>query len=153
MSVLDSASVYADSGNLLQTDDIDGLSSGGGGGHGGTGTFQLYFFLFLLNIPKGGGVGGIAHDSVYAPTRVGGHGGTSGTYGIDGAGGGTIKLNVTQTLTIGGTISANGGKGTTTVGGGAGGAVWITCSIMEGKGSILANGGAAGVGSGRYYIY
>jgi len=80
---------------------------------------------------------------------------TFGSGGGQGAGGGAIKLNASSTITINGTVSANGGYGT---GSGAGGSVWIIGNSILGSGDILANGGesaywGAGGGGGRVAIY
>jgi hypothetical protein len=74
-------------------------------------------------------------------------GGGYASYG--GSGGGAIHLNAAGTLTVNGTISANGATGGTYsgsygAGGGAGGSIWLTANEMVGNGIIRANGGAGG---------
>ena len=73
-----------------------------------------------------------------------------------GYGGGAIKLNVsgTLTVTVGGTISANGNQGQNNTGGwndyggggGSGGSVWIITNTLTGTGKIQAIGGVGGYG-------
>jgi hypothetical protein len=87
-----------------------------------------------------------------------GSGGNS--YGSSqGGAGGAVKFVVSGTLTVNGTISANGLSG-----GyypppcGAGGSVWIDCGTLAGSNTIAANGGAIGYptigsGGGRVAIY
>jgi hypothetical protein len=99
-----------------------------------------------------GGIGGdgiaAAHGSTYgsvsAPTALGSGGAYnwSGRTTLGGTGAGAIKLNVTDTLTVDGTVSADGGRyigGRT--GGGSGGSVWIDALTLAGSGSITADGG------------
>ena len=54
------------------------------------------------------------NDSVTAPLIKGSGGGLSGAYNVGGAGGGLVQLNVTETLSVDGRISADGfiGSGT-----------------------------------------
>ena len=114
--------------------------AGYGGGYGG----------------YGGGGAGQPYGSAEKPTQPGsgGYRNSDGpfSYQEGGNGGGVIILNVTNTLTISGAISANGanGAGWTTHGrgggGGSGGSIWITANTITGSGTIRANGGAAGCG-------
>jgi hypothetical protein len=128
---------------------------GGGGGHGGA--------------------GGISYDSVTsatyglntAPVLFGSGGGAAGTAG--GIGGGKVRLDVTGTLTVNGSISANGSAGGYSPGGvagggGSGGSVYISTGILAGSGSIDADGGdggnstantqdGSGGGGGRIAVY
>ena len=105
----------------------------GGGGHGGLGGAGNNGCYSVS--------GGAAYDSVLQPTLTGsGGGGYNGASG--GAGGGAIRLNVGGTLTVEGTLSANGlpaawGQG----GGGAGGSLWLTAGTLAGTGGISVNGG------------
>jgi parallel beta-helix repeat protein len=115
----------------------------GGGGSGGTG---------------GDGrdsAGGPTYGLIYEPTALGSGGGG----GIAGRGGGAAKLNVTNTLTINGTISANGTQGLGNYAGGSGGSIWLICNTLAGAGSIAADGGdganttyPGGGGGGRIHI-
>ncbi|MEQ9095042.1 MAG: immunoglobulin domain-containing protein [Phycisphaerales bacterium] len=131
-------------------------SAGGGGGHGGLGGNS-----------NTGGAGGASYGSIYEPTTFGSGGGTD----IGGSetgrhGGGALKLVVGGTLTIDGTIAANGfgdDDDNLESGGGAGGSVWIDAAAVEGvSGQVSTSGGdgevrdsvqsGAGAG-GRVAIY
>ena len=91
-------------------------------------------------------IGGRAYGDLYEPTMFGSAGG--GEYG--GRGGGRIWLNVTDTIQIDGTISANGGSGETVLGklsgGGSGGSIWLHCNTVTGFGMIQAAGGQGSFG-------
>ncbi len=132
--------------------DCNWYQNGGGAGHGGNGGSS-----------NTGEAGGAAYGSISAPVTTGSAGG-SGSYtsciaGTGGAGGGAIKLNVSGTATINGTISANGTAGTQANnwgGGGSGGSIWIIADTLEGTtGVIRVNGGtgaasySGGGGGGR----
>ncbi|HTM68617.1 MAG TPA: fibronectin type III domain-containing protein [Candidatus Binatia bacterium] len=141
--------------------DGTGLSSGGGtgtstgtagggahGGDGGDGSTD----------PNSGGN---ANDSVIAPTGLGGAGGDDPNNGPNptAPGGGSVKLSAPGgTITIAGTITANGTAGDNSDdGGGAGGSVWIDANTIAGAGTIRALGGAnfgngGGGGGGRIAI-
>ncbi len=105
---------------------------GGGGGHGGYGA-------------AGGGTtayGGQTYGNVTAPVDPGSGGGCYPPYGRGGAGGGTIRLNVTGMLLLNGTISADADDGLAEgSGGGSGGSVWLTVGTLAGSGSVSADGG------------
>jgi hypothetical protein len=118
---------------------------GGGGGHGGAGGNGYNFAAS----------GGAAYNAVMTNTPLmkgSGGGGGYGTYG--GAGGGVLQFNVGGTLTVNGTISANGQNGFNYSGnygggGGAGGSIWIRANTLTGAGIIRANAGAgAGTSAG-----
>lgn len=66
-----------------------------------------------------------------------------------GAGGGAIKLFVSGTTLLNGSLSANGldGNGEATDGG-AGGSIWLDTGVLEGSGTIKVNGGAGRNGYG-----
>ncbi|MCX6878255.1 MAG: C-type lectin domain-containing protein, partial [Verrucomicrobia bacterium] len=70
--------------------------------------------------------------------------------GVGGSGGGTIHLRVAGSTTLEGVISANGGDGWATAGGGSGGSLWLETGTLAGAGAMSANGGngANGCGSG-----
>ena len=110
-------------------------ASSNGGGYGGVGgTYST-------------GVAGPAYGSATVPTAIGSGGGTS-------AGGGAIKLAVTNTLTVNGRLSADGTNVIANQYAGSGGSLWITASTLAGSGTISANGGGyatarAGGGGGR----
>jgi hypothetical protein len=124
-------------------------AGGNGGGHGGYGK----------NEGSSSGGGGI-YGSYLNPNTYGssGGGGSNMCCGrITGSGGGVIQLNVGNTLTINGTLSANGGNANGRGGGGAGGSMNVSTYNLEGNPFISANGGngvsnAGGGGGGRVSI-
>ena len=69
---------------------------GGGGGYGGNGADSTV-----------GASGGGAYGSVLLPSDLG-SGSGNGAWGLGGSGGGAIELSVAQTLTLNGTITADG---------------------------------------------
>jgi len=76
-----------------------------------------------------------------------------------GAGGGAVRIAASDTVTIDGTITANGAAGPVSWGSrGSGGGIYITCRTFRGTGTIRANGGEhngesyAGGGGGRIAI-
>jgi hypothetical protein len=124
--------------------------NGGGGGFGGPG-----------GAGAGGAPGGVTYGSAQQPSSSGSAGGVAvmGDPNLS-QGGGVIKLDVSGTLTINGSVSANGDAGFFPgAGGGAGGSVWLTAGTLSGQGVISANGGAGqgevggGGGGGRIAIY
>jgi hypothetical protein len=125
-------------------------SYAGGGGYGGTGGPGYY-----------GSIGGGTYGSQTQPVDLGSAGGTGvGQAGT--AGGGALQLTVGGSLTVNGSISANGTslsayghQGT-----GSGGSIWLTAGTLQGMGTISANGGnnssyddGGGGGGGRIAIY
>lgn len=119
-----------------------GAGHGGRGGHGS-------------NLP------GDVYGSADTPDRLGSGGGPSTTTpgtGRGNAGGGALILEVGGTLTVTGTLSANGARGTGRTGGGSGGSVWLKTAVLAGNGVISADGGLADVtysgggGGGRIAI-
>jgi len=69
-----------------------------------------------------------------------------------------VKLVVSGTLTVNGTISANGlSNNYIDPPGGAGGSIWINCGALAGTNTIAANAGVNtsvyGSGGGRIAIY
>ncbi len=124
-----------------------------GGGHGGQG-----------GNGNGTSVGGASYGNANTPITFGSGGGHGWNGGIGGAGGGALRLMVSDTLTLNGVISANGFNGNAYFGaggGGAGGSIWVTANTLTGNGTIRANGGdgansygvAGGGGGGRIAIY
>ncbi|HCE66252.1 MAG TPA: hypothetical protein DER40_01640 [Geobacter sp.] len=80
-----------------------------------------------------------------------GSGGSCGDYGrIGGNGGGLINITASEALVVNGGILANGGAGSTdqNPGGGSGGSISINTSLLQGLGTIAANGGGYEVGGG-----
>ncbi|MFH1183181.1 MAG: fibronectin type III domain-containing protein [Candidatus Moraniibacteriota bacterium] len=137
-------------------------SSGSGDGGGGSGGAANPFS------GAGGGYGGHGENNDYTggssyganitqPTELG-SGGGSGRYNgyVDGgAGGGAVKIVATGTVTVTGSVTANGTNGVEVYlfssGGGSGGSIWIQAATLAGSGSITANGGISlygGTGGG-----
>ena len=119
-----------------------GTIFGGGGGYGGRGSDVF------------GASGGLTYPMIPALGSGGGRGGSS----PGGSGGGAIDLEVTGTLTVNGSILANGGDGQLDGGAGSGGSAWLRVGTLAGSGTILANGGDApnpnsgGGGGGRIMV-
>jgi hypothetical protein len=109
-----------------------------------------------------GGMGGAglngsaasAYGTIYEPLALGSGGGGFNA----GRGAGAIKLTVANTLTIDGSVSADGGRGLDDYAGGSGGSLWLVCTTLAGEGTISADGGdyggnyAGGGGGGRIHI-
>lgn len=112
-------------------------ASGCGGSHGGKGGGCVHD----LN----GTFTAAAYGSLdYAPTMgYGANGGTDTDIGT-GAGGGRITLSVTNTATIAGRVSADGGRGGEGGGGGGGGRIAITADTITYSGQVTARGGGGG---------
>ncbi|UYL09042.1 hypothetical protein B9G69_000440 [Bdellovibrio sp. SKB1291214] len=129
-----------------------GTGGGGGGGYGGAGAAS-----------NQGQAGGGTYGSSTAPVDLGSGGGSNSSRGYGGAGGGAIKLVITNTLTIGtgGSLVADGGSYSIgRGGGGSGGSIWIiTRNISSVTNGITAKGGngesgyGGGGGGGRIAIY
>lgn len=141
---------------------VGGLASGGGSGgsHKTLGAAGA----------AGGGTAGAAPTMTYdseanfKTTMTGGAGGGNTqddaniSYGSDvpgGGGGGVLRISSGGTITISGTISANGGSGDSGLGdsggggGGAGGAIFLECEDQINlTGTISATGGAGGTKAG-----
>lgn len=121
-----------------------GAKSNSGGSYGGLG-----------GLGSGNQSSGIAYGDLRAPGLPG-----AGPGGGAGRGGGAVRLDITGTATINGAVRANGTYGT--VGGGAGGSVWISAQTLAGQGMVEAKGGAgetccgygaAAGGGGRIAVY
>ena len=123
----------------------------GGAGYGGEGGDSTY-------------PGGSTYGDLYQPDDLGSGGGNRNVSG--GKGGGAIRLQVTGTLDLDGTISVDGGDGGESYGGagaGSGGSIWITAGTFEGSGTLAAEGGEGGQsgihpdggggGGGRIAVY
>ena len=119
-----------------------------GGTHGGVG---------------GKGVSGVVmrreYDSVSAPFLAGSSGGVGGwNAGRASAGGGVVRVEATGTVTLDGTITANGVSGDNfrASGGGAGGSVYISArrfvaegGVVSASGGVSRNDAQCGGGGGR----
>ncbi|MFL6248273.1 MAG: Ig-like domain-containing protein, partial [Thermoanaerobaculia bacterium] len=110
-------------------------SRGSGGSHIGLGGFD--------NGAGPTGTYGAAFGSVKAPVEFGGGGG----YGTGTTGGGRLRLNAGTSITIDGSLLANGAE-PASGGGGAGGSVWISAARVAGEGSIQARGARPGSAPG-----
>ena len=136
-------------GSCVDGNSNNGTPGGSFGGKGQNGGSYLY--------PSSNGYG-----TAFAPTEMGSGGaaGGTGSPAFDcggGAGGGSIRINA-NSISITGSILANGQGGQKYAsGGGAGGTIAITTQSISGNGSISANGGAGtayggGAGSGGRVI-
>ena len=117
--------------------------------------------LVKLLAPSHGGYGGrllhverwypnlLPYDDPSAPEQPGSSGGSN-EYGYGGHGGGAVKIEASGTVTVNGSILADGrncssfgGSGNTSNHGqpGAGGSICITCASISGSGVIRAAGG------------
>ncbi len=122
-----------------------GWYNSGGGGYGGAGG-------------SGNGAGGIAYGSDEFPVDLGSAGGTSDNGSNYGHGGGAIRINVDNTFTQEGLVSAIGHNGDADFGGGAGGSILINTYRLMGDGLFRADGGptdgySGGGGGGRIAVY
>ncbi len=129
-----------------------GLSASGfgsGGGYGGAGGASI-------TVP-----GGPAYGVVQTPAERGSGGGGGSVPTLGGSeGGGAVRLSVGDTLTVDGTISADGNPGLQDgSGGGSGGSLWVTAGTITGSGLLSAEGGSGeyfgggGGGGGRIALY
>lgn len=127
------------------------VSGRGWGDRAGTGTSRAYGPGGNVGNYCGGTYGGSAqgykvpYGSVETPLDPGSSG-CSGTKGYATPGGGAIFLDVSGTVTVRGTLAANGEAGIAgTQGAGAGGSVYVKCARLIADGAtISAEGGAAG---------
>ncbi len=126
-----------------------GSSYGAGAGYGGVGgdNYQHY------------APGGPAYGSLTDPNDLGSGGGMGGG-NPGGAGGGVIHLMVSGTLTVNGSVTADGQQPSGVGGGGSGGSIWLSVGTLAGSGLISADGGnggntaySGGGGGGRIAIY
>ena len=141
----------------------DDRTSGGGGGGGGEGGDSSLGELGLIS------AGGTCYGSISQPTAIGsGGGGTMNVAKLGGSGGGGVKLTAVGTITITGSIMADGTdgeqdggfQGRRAGGGGGGGSIWITAGTFAGAGTLSAVGGdtgsdqyaAGGGGAGRIAV-
>ena len=119
-----------------------GLGPGGGGvtgSHGGHGSNDT----------------GPTYGDAMHPTDLGSSGSVGG-FGGSSSGGGAIALQVTNSLVLDGSITANGQSGGANGGGAAGGSVYITTGSLSGSGTITANGNhgfTSDGGGGRITVY
>jgi hypothetical protein len=126
---------------------VSGWNGAGGASHGG----------------YSGGEGSAPYGDIYEPITLG-SGGYGGGYGtVPGNGGGALKFVVTDTTTINGNLTANGGDmiacGGGRAGGTSGGSILLDIESLTGSGIISTNGGercqgyGSGGSGGRIAIY
>ena len=101
----------------------------------GLGNLSAIFRVAVMVVEEGSesGCSGPAYGSYSAPINIGSGGG-------DASGGGAVILNVTNNLTLNGSISA---QGTSSDNSGSGGSIFLTVSSLLGSGSLNASGGEA----------
>jgi len=93
------------------------------------------------------GAGGPAYGNVSLIPLIGGSGGggcagsTTASCSGGGGGGGAILIASSGTITVTGSITANGGEGYNLAGGGSGGAIKLMANVISGNGTISAMGG------------
>ncbi len=145
MEIDPSSSIKLDNKGGLPTDDVGSDSSGSYGGLAGTAE-------------------GRTTNTTYGDYKAPQHFGTGGRFNSEPnessnnrRGGGSIKLNITGELVLGGLISADGGADNAD-GGGSGGSIWLdvgTLTVNHSSVRIRANGnrGYDGAGGGRIAIY
>ena len=121
----------------LTLDGQVGAAYRSGGSYGGRGGNR--------NAPEGNLPYGQPDEPVHLGS--GGSGGSSGRAG--GNGGGRVSIHATDELTIDGSLLASGAPGGGNgAGSGSGGSIQIRTGLLEGAGTIAANGGAHEVGGG-----
>lgn len=124
-------------------------SGAGYGGRGGRSTEQTTV----------GAIYGITN----APRWPGSSGGSGGAVlgRIAARGGGLIRIEATQTVDLGGTLTANSGLAGAYGGGGSGGGIFVTCNsftgavtaVMQTKGGASGDGTCGGGGGGRIAVW
>jgi len=116
---------------------VSGASdNGGGAGHATTGDSSL---------------GGAAYGNPFLVPLLGGSGGGGGVNSTGGAGGGALLIASSASITVNGTIMANGAPnsfGNGGGGGGSGGAIRLVAPTIGGTGMIHAEGNPTSAGNG-----
>jgi hypothetical protein len=129
--------------------------TGGSGSYGGDGSYCSGSLASCYLINK-------IYGSSLMPSDFGSGAGKTTTCGnYDGRGAGIIKLLISNTLNLTGTITANGETGTGSYfGSGAGGSIYIITKSIVGTGNFSAKGGTGpgsgyggGAGGGRVAVY
>jgi hypothetical protein len=121
----------------------------GGGGYGGMGGKSA-----------SSSTGGLAYGSAEIPMDPGsGSGGQQVNQGYGGNGGGLIRVEAYESITLNGTLSARGEDGHGNQGGaGSGGGIYLQCDTFTGSGALRVNGGnghssGGGGGGGRLAVW
>ncbi|WP_368563723.1 hypothetical protein [Pseudoxanthomonas sp. UTMC 1351] len=132
-------------------------------GTGGAYAQNTYKYYSTYNCAANYGPSGTAYGSALLQPLIGGSGGGGGRGGTTypgsggGGGGGAILIASSGTLSITGTIDANGGDGGGITGdgiggqgaGGSGGAIRLMATRVEGNGKLYANGGCINYNNSR----
>jgi hypothetical protein len=139
-----------DAGSAINVDG-KGFAANSGPGAGAASTDSAYGANGGAHAGNGVGsplhAGSAAYGLISQPVTMGSGGGDY--FGsVGGSGGGAIRLNVAGTLTLRGSISANGTAGQGAAGCGAGGSIYVTADTIEGNGSMYARGGEGSWGGG-----
>ena len=109
------------------------FNGAGGAGYGGKGG----------RAKDATGLAGDTYGSTNAPLAAGSGGGWALHYG--GRGGGLVRIEAARTVTLHGSLTADGASGIAAGGGGSGGAILVSCSnLVAGAGAELAAGGGDG---------
>ncbi len=127
---------YGDTNGCGKSHNGVGDNNGNGAGYGGNGGGDPGYF-------------GTTYGSAKAPTSPGSGGSGRGvTVGLGGAGGGLVRIQAVNQVTVNGLISANGQTAYYT-GAGSGGGIFVQCWKFSGTSGILsANGGVTTGGGG-----
>ncbi|MBI2440574.1 MAG: hypothetical protein HYV35_04300 [Lentisphaerae bacterium] len=146
--------INADGGGFIGRSQAAGYGPGGGSGYQGGGGYGG------IGGQRGTSVGGPAYGNSNAPISPGSAGGGHTSPGYPGgSGGGAVRIQVAETLTLNGTITADGAEApNSSAGGGSGGGIYIVCRILTGSGGGLVrargcSGGYANGGGGRVAIW
>jgi hypothetical protein len=127
-----------------------GMGPGGGGGgpsssytQGGGGGFGTAGGSQGANYGSGGqGYGNASLVPLIGGSGGGGQAGSASAAGYGGGGGGgAILIASSGTITVNGSITANGGDGYSNAAGGSGGAIRLITNTLAGNGTITAKGG------------
>jgi len=128
----------------------------GTGPSGGAVNLHVFVFNCIGDVYYGGG-GGFTGNQFLVPL-IGGSGGAGSNSANQsfpdsnsasgGAGGGALLIASSASITVTGTITANGGSGVYLSGGGAGGGIRLVAPVIAGNGTITAAGGSAGFSTG-----
>lgn len=119
------------------------LSGGSGGSYGGAGGGGI-LSLTAIDATRLGKLRYGSASTPYYPGSGGGSGATATDPSLKAAGGGAVRIYASNgTVTVNGSISADGNKGWYRGGsGGSGGGIYITCRIFAGtNGTVSAKGG------------
>lgn len=142
---------------------LSGSLGGNGLGPGGATALSYYGAgggFGSAGVSNGSSIGGPAYGNAQLLPLIGGSGGSgvscvgcTGAYSSGGGGGGALLIASPGTITVTGSITANGGNGGSAsgiAGGGSGGAIKLMANTITGDGAITAIGGnGVGGAAGR----